>query len=101
MLPTSADSDKVTGITGTYQKHITIMHSILAAHVLLGCDTVGFLGGIGKPTVVNASKNTIPFSSIGKLNSYLQLCETEVTKHSLFCYKQTKVNSVKEARRKV
>lgn len=76
-------------ITATYNERISIMPSILAAHVLFGCNIVSSNFGIGKPTVIKALKNnTVSLASIGESNSSLQLCETEGTNLLLSCYKQ-------------
>ena len=73
------------------------MPNTLAAHALHGCDTVGSCFGIGKPTVIKALKNiTMPFASIGELNSSLQLCETEETNLLSSCYQQKKLTALRK-----
>ena len=43
-------------IKATVQKHDELISSVLAAHVLTGCDTVSYLWGIGEGTVVKNLK---------------------------------------------
>ena len=40
-------------IGATTKKHSNMVSEILAAHALTGCDTVAYLFGIGKGTVLN------------------------------------------------
>ena len=52
MQSTSLESNNVTDINATFEKHEAIVPNILAAHALTGCDTVGTYFGIGKATVI-------------------------------------------------
>ena len=47
MQSTSLESNNVTNINATFEKHEAIVPNILAAHALSGCDTVGTYFGIG------------------------------------------------------
>ena len=47
MQPTSLDSNYITDINATCEKHKVIVPNILAAHALSGCDTVGSYFDIG------------------------------------------------------
>ena len=43
-------------IVGTAQKHVNFITQVFPAYVLSGCDTVAYLWGIGKGTVVKILK---------------------------------------------
>ena len=50
----STSSNMLVDIAATSKKHGPVISQLLAAHAILGCDTVGQLYGIGKVTVIKA-----------------------------------------------
>ena len=63
-------------IKATTEKHSDIIPYLLAAHVLSGCDTVAYLWGIGKVTVVKVLSSGKQLRKLGDLP--LQLFDVSV-----------------------
>ena len=63
----------------TAQKHAGFITQVLPAHVLSGCDTVTYLWGIGKGTVVKIRKNGYQLRRLGDLSAAVTDAITEAT----------------------
>ena len=59
----------VVDIRAAAQKHAGFIIQVLPEHVLSGCDTVSYLWGIGKDTVVKIPKNGYQMRTLGDLNA--------------------------------
>ena len=92
----------VIDINATVEKHMDIAPNLLAAHGLSGCDTGGKIFGIGKQTVVKILKSKcVSFESIGELSGVFSDCVREGTEFLLYCYGQTKDETLTDARKRI
>ena len=72
-------------IKATAQKCADFVSEILAAHVVSGCDTVSYLWGIGKGTVVKCLMGGYQLKNLGHL-SYFSDVISEATSFLAACY---------------
>ena len=73
-------------IRATVQKHDEEISSVLETHVLTGCDTVSYLWGIGKGTVVNNLKKGYQLTKLGVLQTDILDVISEATLFFAGCY---------------
>ena len=73
-------------IRATVQIHDQLISSVLTAHVLTGCDTVSYLWGTGKGTVVNKLKGGYQLKKLGDLETYILDVISEATFLFAGCY---------------
>jgi len=85
MAGTSRDRSSVD-IKATVQKHAHIVTQVLAAHVVSGCDTVAYLWGIGKGTIVKHLKDGRQLNYLGDLDAELPDVISEATAFFAACY---------------
>ena len=70
-------------------KNSDIVHELLPAHALSGCDTVAGCYGIRKGTVVNALRAGLSLSLLGSITSSIDSVISQVTAFMSYCYGQT------------
>ena len=85
MTGTSATRSSVD-IKATVETHADIIGDLLPAHVLSGCDTVSYLWGIGKGTVVKILKSKKTLRKLGNLEEQMPNVMCEATKFIAACY---------------
>ena len=73
-------------IKATAQKCAHFVSEILAAHVISGCDTVSYLWGIGKGTVVKYLMEGYQLKNLGHLDADLSNVISEATSFLAACY---------------
>lgn len=73
-------------IKATVQKCADFVSEILAAHVVSGCDTVSYLWGIGKGTVVKCLMMGYQLKNLGHLDSDFSDVISEATSFLAACY---------------
>ena len=73
-------------IKATADKYKHIIPDLLAAHVLSGCDTVAYLWGIGKATVVKVLSSGKTLMKLGDQQMEMTDVMTEATKFVAACY---------------
>ena len=77
-------------IKATVKKHPNIMNDILAGHVLLGCDTVHCLCGVGKDTVIKGLKTGKKPNKLVQIHEPLDDVVAECTSFIACCYGEPK-----------
>ena len=75
-----------TDIAATVKKHANIVPQLLAAHALSGCDTVAYMYGIGKGTVVNMLLKGHTLDKLGDSEAQMNDIVEESTKFAAACY---------------
>ena len=90
----------VIDIPATVEKFSDIIPSMLAAHALTGCDTVGAYFGIGKGTMLKVLKRNVrlPLNMIGDVQADWQDVISQATAFITTCHGQSKAASLSEAR---
>ena len=78
-----------------------ILTHLLPAHILTGCDTVSYIWGIGKSTVVKALKTGLTLSKLGCLQEPMVDVISEATKFISACYGYPGETSMTDLRFKV
>ena len=73
-------------IRATLHNHAPIVTQVMAAHVVSGCDTVAYLWGIGKGTIVKHLKHGLQLNYIGDLDAELPEVISEATAFYAACY---------------
>ena len=73
-------------IKATAQKCADFVSEILAAHVVSGCDTVSYMWGIGKGTVVKCLMGGYQLKNLGHLDSDFSDVISEATSFLAACY---------------
>ena len=88
----------VLDVCAAVEKHKDVMPSLLAAHGITGCDTVGTYSGIGKGLAMKAlrSGHSLPLLEEKTLDDVMP----EIKSFILACYNQKQYNSMTEARHK-
>ena len=76
----------VVYIRATAQKHAGFITQVLPAHVISGCDTVAYLWGTGKGTIVKILTNGFQLRTPGELNAAITDVITEATELYAACY---------------
>ena len=79
----------IINIGETVKKHTDIISSLLHAHALTGCDTVGSYHGIGKATAVKVLQSGFRFEHHGDPNADIDLVVKEATRFIAACYNAT------------
>ena len=69
MAETGLENILHPAFSGVPKKHAGIITQVLPAHVLSRCETVAYLWGIGKGTVVKILKNGYQLRTLGNLNA--------------------------------
>ena len=91
----------VLDVCAAVEKHKDIMPSLLAAHGVTGCDTVGTFSGIGKGLAMKALRSGYSLLLLGEDDKSIDDVMPESTSFILACYSQKECNSMTEARHKV
>jgi len=73
-------------IKATAKEHTDYVPQILAAHTISGCDTVSYLWGIGKGTVLKMLKAGYQLNRLGFLHAELPDVTKEATRFYAACY---------------
>ena len=73
-------------IKATMQKHAHIIPHVMAAHVVSGCDTVAYLWGIGKGTILKQLTDGRQLKSLGDLDADIPDVISEATAFYAACY---------------
>ena len=73
-------------IKATAQEHAGYVPQLLAAHTLSGCDTVSYLWGIGKGTVIKMLKVGNQLNKLGVVDTELPDVVEEATHFYAACY---------------
>lgn len=85
-------------IGATAEKHIDIVPQLLAAHALLGCDTVGYMWGVGKVTVLKVLLNGHRLDKLGVLEENMPDTIAEATRCVAACYGSKGKDSMSQVR---
>lgn len=85
MVGTSATKSSVD-IKATVEMHADIIGDLLPAHALSGCDTVSYLFGIGKTTVIKVLKSKRTLTKLGVTEELMSNIAYEATKFIAACY---------------
>ena len=73
-------------IKATTEKNRELLNDLAAAHILSGCDTVAFLWGIGKVTVVKAIRAGHKLRKFGYVDAEAKDVLAEATSSVVACY---------------
>ena len=73
-------------IKNTTQQHQGIAKHLLAAHALTGCDTVSYMFGLGKLTMLKTLNKHHPLQLMGQRDSDMDGVITEASKFITACY---------------
>ena len=73
-------------IKATTEKNRELFNDLAAAHILSGCDTVAFLWGIGKVTVVKAIRAGHKLRKFGYVDAEAKDVLAEATSFVAACY---------------
>ena len=79
-------------IRKTVEKHKDLIPSLLAVHILIGCDTVPSMFGIGKGKALHVMKKC-SLQCLGEKNSSYTDFMEESKKFVAHCYRMTEVSS--------
>jgi len=77
----------IPNIGDTVKKHQNIVSSIVHAHALTGCDTVGSYHGIGKTTAIKVLQSGFQFESVGDPAADIGMVVKDATRFIAACYK--------------
>ena len=95
-------SRTVIDINASVRKHENIVHNLLAAHALSGCDTVASYYGIGKATVLKILRTgKYPLNGFSSLDSPFSEALQQAEKFVVACYHQQDSLPINEARKSI
>ena len=89
LMEGTSPQQAIINIGETIKKHTDIISSLLHAHALTGCDTVGSYHGIGKATAVKVLQSGFRFEHLGDPNADIDLVVKEATRFIAACYNAT------------
>ena len=88
----------VIDIAATAKAHAGIVPQLLAAHALSGCDTVAYMWGIGKATVVKLLLKGLRLDKLGEVNAQMDDIVAEATMFAAACYGSISTGIMSEVR---
>ena len=92
----------VIDINASVVKHQEIMHDLLAAHGLTGCDTVAMYHGIGKGIALKVLRSgKLSLSKVGDVTVSVEEALVQATHFMLSCYGHPECTSLTDARQKI
>ena len=98
LMEGTSSKRNVTDISASAKKHAIIVFQLLAAHALAGCDTVAYIFGVGKATVL---KSFLAGKTLDKLGDTVAIVEEvieEATKVVGDCYGSKTQESISKVR---